>query len=208
MLGIVALIGAWGALQLYEHSAQSGWLGEDARQKYEMQSSGGYGLLLGGRTEILVSSRAVLDSPVIGHGSWAKDCGYAALYVQLKREAGYFSGDEDGECLIPAHSHLMGAWVEAGVLGAVFWVWVLTLPVRTLTRLYTTAERLAPLVALLAFLLIWDIFFSPFGGERHFMTPFYIVLMISFLPEGMKIPPVRLPHLRSAAARERKRGVM
>lgn len=208
MLGIVAVIGAVGALQLYEHSAQSGWLGEDARQKYEMQSSGGYGLLLGGRTEILVSSRAVLESPVIGHGSGAKDCGYAALYAQLKREAGYSPGDADGECLIPTHSHLMGAWVQAGILGAVFWVWALTLPIRTLTRLYTAPQRLTPLVALLAFLLIWDIFFSPFGAERRFMTPFYIVLMISFLPEGMKMPPVRLPHLRSAAARERKRGVM
>jgi O-antigen ligase len=155
-----------------------------------MQTAGEDGLLLGGRSEFLVSSLAVLESPVIGHGSWAKDCRYASLYVELKREAGYIPGAESETCLIPAHSHFMGAWVQAGVFGAVFWLWVLTLPVRTLARLYATRERLTPLVAFLAFLLLWDIFFSPFGGDRRFMTPFYIVLMMSYLPAGTKRWPV------------------
>lgn len=197
VLGAVAVLGAWGVLQLYEHSVEAGWLGEKARQKYEMQASGEYGLLLGGRSEFLVSSLAVLESPVIGHGSWAKDCRYASLYVELKREAGYFPGEEDEQCLIPAHSHIMGAWVQAGMLGAVFWLWVLTLPVRTLAQLYTARERLTPLVVLLAFGLVWDIFFSPFAGERRFMTPFYIVLMMSYLPGGTKPQPVRQAYLHN-----------
>lgn len=195
VLGAVAVLGAWGVLQLYEYSVEAGWLGAEARQKYEMQASGEYGVLLGGRSEILVSGLAVLESPVIGHGSWAKDCRYASLYVELKREAGYFPGEEGEQCLIPAHSHLMGAWVQAGVLGAIFWLWVLTLPVRTLARLYTTRERFTPLVALLAFLLLWDIFFSPFGGDRRFMTPFYIVLMMSYLPAGTKRRSARQAYL-------------
>lgn len=195
VLGAFAVLGAWGVLQLYEYSVEAGWLGAKARQKYEMQASGKYGMLLGGRSEILVSSLAVLESPVIGHGSWAKDCRYASLYVELKREAGYFPGEEGEQCLIPAHSHLMGAWVQAGVLGAIFWLWVLTLPVQTLARLYTTRERFTPLVALLAFLLLWDIFFSPFGGDRRFMTPFYIVLMMSYLPAGTKRRSARQAYL-------------
>lgn len=182
ILGGMAAIGALGVLRLYEHAAQAGWLGADARQKYEMQASDKYGLMVGGRSEILVSALAVLNSPLIGHGSWAKDCRYASLYVELKRSEGYFPGEENEKCLIPTHSHLMGSWVQAGVLGAIFWAWVLTLPCRTLVHLYNGAERLTPLVALLAILLIWDIFFSPFGGERRFLTPFYIVLMMSFLP--------------------------
>lgn len=186
VLGAVAALGAWGVMQLYEYSVEGGLLGAEARQKYEMQTAGEYGLLLGGRSEFLVSSLAVLESPVIGHGSWAKDCRYASLYVELKREAGYIPGAESETCLIPAHSHFMGAWVQAGVLGAVFWLWVLTLPVRTLARLYATRERLTPLVAFLAFLLLWDIFFSPFAGDRRFMTPFYIVLMMGYLPAGTK----------------------
>ncbi|MEX1032384.1 MAG: hypothetical protein WDZ30_03410, partial [Cellvibrionaceae bacterium] len=33
-LGLVAVFGAWSALQVYEYSVSAGWLGEDARQKY------------------------------------------------------------------------------------------------------------------------------------------------------------------------------
>lgn len=201
VVGAVATLGAWGVLQLYVYSVEAGWLGEKARQKYEMQAFGEYGLLLGGRSEYLVSTLAVLESPLIGHGSWAKDWRYAALYVQLKREAGYSPGKEDEESLIPAHSHLMGTWVQAGLLGAIFWMWALTLPVRTLAWLYTTRERLAPLVALLAFALIWDVFFSPFAGDRRFIIPFYIVLMMSYLPGGTKKRP--LCDARLAAGRKR-----
>lgn len=43
--------------------------------------AGEYGLLLGGS-----------GVPVIGHGSWVKDCRYASLYVELKREAGHIPG--------------------------------------------------------------------------------------------------------------------
>lgn len=208
MLVSVVVASAWGAVQLYEHSVQAGWLGEEARQKYEMQAAGEYGLILGGRSEILVSGRAVLDSPVIGHGSWAKDCRYASLYIEIRQRAGYYPGEGNEECLIPAHSHLMGAWVQAGVLGAVFWMWVLTLPVRTLARLYTIPERLVPLVALLAFLLIWDIFFSPFGGERRFIIPFYIVLMMSFLPAGARMLPSRRLRWRKVTESKSKRGAV
>lgn len=186
-LGALAAAGAWGVLQFYEHAAQAGWLGAEGRQRYERQATGEYGLLIGGRSEILVSSLAVLNSPLIGHGSWAKDCRYASLYLELKQGAGYSPGGAGNRCLIPTHSHLMGAWVQAGLLGAVFWLWVLTLPIRTLARLYTVKERLTPLVSFVAFLLIWDIFFSPFAGERRFMTPFYIVLMMSYLPGGMTL---------------------
>jgi len=64
VLGAVAVLGAWGVLQLYEYSVEAGWLGAEARQKYEMQASGEYGVLLGGRSEILVfSGLAVLESP-------------------------------------------------------------------------------------------------------------------------------------------------
>lgn len=179
VIGIAALLGAFGSLKLYEHAAEAGWLGESARQKHEMQAGGEYGLLIGGRSEILVSSLAVLDSPLIGHGSWAKNCRYASAYLELKRQAGYFPGEEKEECLIPAHSHLMGSWVQAGVVGAVVWTWVLWLAVRALLNLYAVPNRFAPLIAFAAFYLIWDVLFSPFAGFTRFVTPFYIVVVMA-----------------------------
>ena len=127
-LGVIAFLGGWGTLQFYQYAARAGWLGQAALQKYEMQSAGQYGLLIGGRSEILVSSRAIMNSPLLGHGSWAKDCRYTSLYAQLRQQLGYYPGEEKEDCLIPAHSHLLGAWVQAGILGALFWLWVLTLP--------------------------------------------------------------------------------
>lgn len=181
LIGIVLVIAGVGVFQMYDYTARSGLLGEDAQEKYESQAFGEYGLLVGGRVEMLVSSRAILDSPFLGRGSWAKDYEYSSLLNELKRQAGYVTGAEDEEGLIPTHSHLLGAWVEAGLLGAVFWAWVLSLPIRVLLRPNSVMNRLTPLMAFFAFLLIWDIFFSPYGAERRFMTPYYAVIMMTCL---------------------------
>lgn len=175
-------IAAWGALELYGRAAESGLLGYEAQQLYERQTAGAYGLLLGGRSEALASISAILDSPLLGHGSWAKDCDYASLLIELKQELDYFPGEENEECLIPTHSHLLGAWVEAGILGALFWAWVLSVTARALLRSFDLRGRLTPLVVFVGFLLIWNIIFSPYGAERRFITPYYVIVMMSFLP--------------------------
>src|SRR5207244_2538246 len=106
---------------LYSTLANSGKLGLEAQQHYESQVAAG-NLILGGRSEILVSSRAVADSPFLGHGSWARDREYSSLWVLLMRERGVkvavVRGAED---IIPTHSYLLGSWVEHGMFGALFW---------------------------------------------------------------------------------------
>ena len=184
VLGAVTFTGAWGAVELYQHAAQMGWLGTAALQKYQIETAGDYGLLLGGRSEILISGHAIIDSPLLGHGSWAKDCSYTSLYLELRKRAGYSEGEEREDCLIPTHSYLMGSWVQAGVLGAVFWVWALSLAVRVLIRLYSLRERLTPMVIFFAFQMIWDVLFSPFGGASRFLAPFYVVVVMSYLSGG------------------------
>jgi O-antigen ligase len=166
---------------MYDYAAGSGLLGESAQGNYEMQASGKYGLLVGGRSEILVSGRAIFDSPFLGHGSWAKDDKYSSLLMELRRQAGYIGGAGDEEDLIPTHSHLFGSWVEAGLSGAIFWAWVLGLPVLFLFRPHREVECLAPISAFVAFLLIWDILFSPYGAGLRIMTPYYVVFMMTCL---------------------------
>jgi len=177
---VLAAVGV-GVFQMYNYAARSGLLGDDAQEKYRTQAYGEYGVLLGGRSEVLVSSRAILDSPFLGHGSWAKDYQYSSLLDELRQQAGYSTGIEDDKGLIPTHSHLLGAWVEAGLLGAIFWVWILSLPVRVLMKPHGILDYLTPLMAFVAFLLIWDILFSPYGAERRFVTPYYIVVMLTAL---------------------------
>ena len=181
-LSVVATVAGWGFIQAYGYAVEQGLLGEQAKFVYEMQAWGKYGLLLGGRSEILASSQAVMDSPILGHGSWAKDPKYVDVLVGLKRKLGYSVMGESETCLIPTHSHIMQAWVWAGILGTVFWVWILFLPTRIFARLYRTPEPLTPLLAFFGFLLIWDILFSPYGSQHRFLTPYYVIVLMSFLP--------------------------
>ena len=76
---------------------------------------------------------------------------------------------------------MFGAWVEAGVLGAAFWLWVLWLAGRALLNGRFGSTHLAPLVTFAGLMLLWDVLFSPFGAERRFITPFYIALLMSVL---------------------------
>lgn len=165
-------------LNLYGVVASQGLLGEFAREKYESQSTGVFGILFGGRTEIFVSTQAIADSPIIGHGSWAKDPRYSVLLLELDNlgyEVNQYLAESE---LIPTHSHLFGAWVEAGIVGAIFWLWLAFLAFRVMSNLFLVREPLSPLITLVGFLLIWDILFSPFGAQRRVITPYYAVLLM------------------------------
>ncbi|MBL6934963.1 MAG: hypothetical protein ISR48_06070 [Alphaproteobacteria bacterium] len=166
-------------LEVYSYAASSGMLGRDAQYKYEMQSQGQFGILLGGRAEIFVSIQAISDSPFIGHGSWAKDPRYAALLLKLENFGYEISSLSIESGLIPSHSHLFGAWVESGILGALMWMWVILFIVITLIKLSQVRESLTPLAAFVGIQLIWDILFSPFGAERRFLIPFFIIVLMA-----------------------------
>ncbi len=178
--GALAISGAL-VYAAYGHAARSGWLGENELGKFESQLLGKYGLLLGGRGEVLAAGRAIYDSPLLGHGSWAKNYDYSYFYYELMRRSGYVVEGEVEDGLIPSHSHLLGAWVEAGLAGALFWIWVLSLPARVMFGVYGKVFRLAPLAVLFALLLIWDVLFSPYGAAQRFVTPYYVVFMMSCL---------------------------
>ncbi|MDO9271241.1 MAG: hypothetical protein Q7T96_19215 [Methylobacter sp.] len=175
LLGGVAL---YGITALYGYTVNAGWFGEEVRDKYLLQSSGDMGIMVGGRSEILASGQAVIDSPIIGHGSWAKDQKYADIMAYGLLQHGYqFQGMSESD-LIPSHSYMMGAWVEAGFVGAIFWFWGLMLIVRTLIATYGANSSLVPLIAFVAFNLLWNILFSPFGAEGRLYAAYDLSLMI------------------------------
>ena len=152
--------------------------------KYRTQATGSYGILLGGRSEVLVSAQAFLDRPLIGHGSWAKDrSGYLDRYLILRNKYGYSLSDDGGyeevgeEVLIPAHSFLMGAMVWAGILGGIFWLVVLN----STLKIFIANLNLFPLyyyVGTIGF--VWNIFFSPFGSDARWSTAVFLAAFFSF----------------------------
>jgi O-antigen ligase len=179
VIGLGLLLAGYGVLSLYEYVADQGYLGTDARVKYEEQSEGDLGLLAGGRPEFLASTQAVIDSPILGHGSWAHDMSYTALMVAKLKAAGVkILGNPYETGLIPTHSTLMGAWVESGILGAAFWFWAMGV---TLRGLYATLRRPSPQTGFIAFVgmsLLWNIMFSPLGLEYRVITAAWLYLMM------------------------------
>jgi hypothetical protein len=174
-------------LKGYEQLANKGILGNTAKLKYVWQSSGDLGILIGGRSEILVASQAIINSPIIGYGSWAKDFYFTDILNNIMRSMGYSQNVSNDLNLIPTHSYFFGAWVEAGILGAVFWGVIMIMIIQILTTKYNFKTTLFPLIIFIAFHLSWDILFSPFGADQRFTTPFYIIIMITFLPEKVNL---------------------
>jgi len=180
VIGALVVLGAIGIFAAYQYAAKSGILGAKASEEYARQSSGQYGLLIGGRTEMLASIPAIYDSPILGHGSWAKDPSYLIAERQALALMGYddaaeISIEDLEEGLIPSHSYLFGAWVSAGIVGALFWAWVLIRILRALMCLYPRSVVLLPLMTFAAFSMLWDIVFSPYGATARIIVPYYIV---------------------------------
>ncbi|RZL45646.1 MAG: hypothetical protein EOP74_00915 [Variovorax sp.] len=143
------------------------FLAPEVALKYHQQASTEVGLLLAGRSESLILIRAFLDSPLVGHGSWAVDkSGYIDQWIQLIYQYGISDsqaggGGIDGS-LIPAHSYLLGAMVWAGIAGGAFWI----LFTFRIISSYLKFARQLPIyfhVGLVNFL--WNLLFSPFGAE-------------------------------------------
>jgi O-antigen ligase len=205
-LAASVLLSVAGILWVYGYAASRGSLGQDAEQKYERESSGKYGVLLGGRTELLASLPAIYDSPILGHGSWAKDPIYIIAQHQALLMLGYRSVgksitlDELRYGLIPAHSYLFQAWVDAGILGAVFWVWILVLTARVFMRIYPATASLLPVASFLAFVLLWNALFSPYGTDARITFPYTIVMLMTFADMAFR-------KVSRAPARDAKREI-
>jgi hypothetical protein len=63
----------------------------DSVAKYQNQVAGEYGMIIGGRTEILGSFDAFVEKPIFGHGSWAIDLEgkYIRKMIAEAWESGY-----------------------------------------------------------------------------------------------------------------------
>jgi hypothetical protein len=168
-----------GVVTIYETAATSGILGPEALEKYENQTQGGTGLLLGGRAESLVSTQAIADSPIIGHGSWARDYSYVALFIEaLEKRGAPLTTEYSNSGLIPSHSFLLGSWVEHGIFGGLFWIYVFVLCCRSLYSLFHIPSALRPLVAFVIFSFMWDVLFSPFAAGQRFTVPMELCFVL------------------------------
>jgi hypothetical protein len=200
-LAALALGAGGAALGVIELATKSGLLGEAQQRKNESQAKSPGGILIGGRPEILVSSRAIIDSPILGHGSKAKDPRYVEMLNDLEQRYGITETSPDtieanSEGAIPSHSFLLDTWVSAGVLGAVFWIYLLQPAFKAILRVPLLQTALAPLYAYVLVTLIWNIFFSSFAGLSRVLAAFAIVILADQLEA--QTPGMTIKSSRSA----------
>ncbi len=149
LIMILGILGAFAAKQVYQIAATSGWLGEGALWKYEIQTKGNKGivaLIMGGRMASLCGLIACADKPIIGFGPWARDNnGYVAEF--LARYADYedyqnymrsvaFANSRGlvMSNLIPCHSVVTELWLWYGIFGLIFCLYVFFAALRYLKQ--------------------------------------------------------------------------
>ena len=166
------LLSVAGVMWGYGHAASAGILGRTRKRSMSKNPAGNTVVLLGGRPELLAELPAIYDSPILGtvHGQRSQFISSrSARHWTCWDTMGLHSSfrEEIREGLIPAHSYFFQAWVDAGILGAIFWGWVFVLTARVLLRVYPANALLLPAVSFLAFLLLWNIPFSPYGTDSR-----------------------------------------
>ena len=161
-----AVVAGYGVATWYGHAARLGQFGERARVKYESQVRNRFGLLAGGRPEFVGGLLAISESPFVGYGSWPLDQSYvfsrACEIMQVKLDPNYY---KRGYPLIPSHSHILGAWVEAGVLGIFFFFYIFCVAARAVYLPIRDEKRLRFWLVSTSLLLLWAILFSPISAR-------------------------------------------
>lgn len=183
-LVVAAILASFMISVLYGQLAAGEHLGEAAREKYRRQQSAPGGLLVGGRTEFFVGLTAALDRPIIGHGSWPEDkedyVAKTAARFGLEIDDSRRRRDPHTRAIIPTHSAIVGAWVDHGIMGAVFWIAIARLVVVSTPRVVRYLPDLTGLIVFNAPAALWAILFSPIqqrAANAIVIVPLLIIQM-------------------------------
>lgn len=176
----------------YGKAVMSGAFGDKVRDKYIMQTASGLGVILGGRSEMLISLKAVADKPLLGHGSYAKDAELRLAYFRIRESLGeeirWDSDFVSRSDLIPTHSFLFGAWVNHGIVGALFWAYIMMLIFRAIVAGMFGTRPASPIELLPLFLTLWSILFSPFGETQRLNVAISIAIASTILSQNNTRP--------------------
>lgn len=169
-----------------------GMFGREIQERTLHQSRGNTPLILGGRTEPPLSVAAISERPLLGWGSMqnipgstiskgsqiAESWGMADPSIYLP-----FWVREQGR--ISLHSIFFGSWVEGGVIAAVFPALLLVL---FAWAICSAQGRFAPLIILVSTHGIWDVLFSPWGGNKSVVLAGYALLAAWGVAESKLTP--------------------
>lgn len=191
-IAIMAGIGIPFVLALYFFLGSRGHLGQTTY--WQLNSSKEFSIFsLVNRSETLVGLIAFKDKFLLGHGSKTSDDKYYKIAKELNLIESFVKERER----IPAHSVIVGMGVEAGILAALPWVYMLFLLYSLFPLIMNNKSKYT--IATLYFLLIsiWSILFSPFGFARlHFAV--FFAFMVIYLLDANPYTIVQVKNRRTA----------
>jgi hypothetical protein len=89
---------------------------------------------------------------------------------------------------------LFGAWLEAGIMGAIFWAVVALRSGLVLLRGQLSAMgKFTPVAYVIFVSFFWEVLFSPFGGEKRIWNGFllWLIVVIPFIATRAKASAVQ-----------------
>ena len=144
-----------------------------------------------GRTVgITFGIKAIVNSPIIGYGSWSSGPELDRVAAQAVRESpaakvpGYsFRGGS-----LSVHSQFLQAWVEGGILGTCFFI-VLAFQLIKYSKRIVVVRALDCLTPILAYYFVynlWHIAMSPFALGARLIDAFGCVVLLIVAQESIK----------------------
>lgn len=114
---------------------------------------------------------AVVESPVVGYGSWASSPQMVTRYLNRMHElrGGKGAAPSDKRVVFNPHSQILHAWYEGGVLGSAFLLAVLILLLKQGGWIFLRRplDALTPLLLYVAIITAWNLFMSPFTAPHR-----------------------------------------
>ena len=162
---VLAGLMSFAVIQTYISLARSGQMGEAALDKVADNEA------VAGRDDIIRAWPFLKNHPFVGSGSSAID------------RWGYIEGD----ARIPGHSVLVGSWAQNGIMGLVFWCYVLYLIFDFIRKRMIQFEDWFPFLAYQLISMTWAILFSPFGGYRGLICMVLALCVVSTSQKYMEI---------------------
>lgn len=143
-------------------------------------------LLFHGRVAVVIASYAVMDKPLLGHGSWAKD--KTGKYSKLLEELTETSIYNDHGGVIPNHSLLIGTWLFSGILGFLGVCYLLVFLIKEFFKIYKSKyiSPILPVLTVLTMDMCWAMMFSPYGLLRT-TFPLFAALIVIYKREYEQI---------------------
>ena len=145
--------------------------------------------VFGSRTEYFSFFDAFKESPLIGHGSWAKDWEYKYTLMGARQKTDY-QGKTDNYIIkklfkgsvykwdvppIPKHSFVMQTTLWAGLIATSFFFYLLNA-----NLLIILNRKLNYSLKLLLILNVWNILFSPIGDHRLYIPIICLITILFF----------------------------